>query len=174
MDVSSVNVCYVSRCEHQFVEKRLPTLDEINEAGGECPLFVLHLYDCAMVNRVGLRLLGYNRDTKNPPSGEIVRDENGNPNGLFIARPNAFLLYNTLNQLPKLSFDEQINSTLSYQRELHRFGLTSCLDPGGGFQNFPDDYKVIQHLDTKNQLKIRVHYSLFPQKPKQELQDFKR
>ena len=62
------------------------------------------------------------------------RDANGNPTGILIARPNAFLLYNTLNKLPKLSFDDQLNSTLAYQRELNRFGLTiaariSSLEP---------------------------------------------
>ncbi len=27
--------------------------------------------------------------------------------------------------------------------ELNRFGITSVIDAGGGFQNFPDDYQVI-------------------------------
>ncbi|MGH1560793.1 amidohydrolase family protein [Caulobacter segnis] len=37
--------------EHQFVEKRLPTLDEINAAAPETPVFILHLYDRALLNR---------------------------------------------------------------------------------------------------------------------------
>jgi predicted amidohydrolase YtcJ len=160
--------------EHQFEEKRLPTLAELDEAGHGRPVFVLHLYDCALVNRVGLGLLGYSASTPNPPSGEIVRDGSGNPTGVLIARPNAFLLYNTLNMLPKMSFEQQLSSTLAYQYELHRFGLTSALDPGGGFQNYPTDYKVVQELDKKGQLSLRIAYSLFPQKAGSELADFKK
>lgn len=84
------------------------------------------------------------------------------------------MLYNTLNKLPKLSLADQLNSTLAYQRELNRFGLTSVLDPGGGFQNFPDDYKAVEVLDREGRLTVRVRFSLFPQKPKKELEDFQR
>ena len=161
-------------CEAQFEEKRLPTLAELDAAGAGRPVFVLHLYDCALVNAAGMRLLGYSRDTPNPPSGEIVRDASGQPTGVLIARPNAFLLYNTLDKLPKHSDEEKTRSTLAYARELNRFGLTSCLDPGGGFQAYPEDYAVIKQLDHSQQLTVRIAYSLFPQKPKRELEDFKR
>ncbi|MFA7405550.1 MAG: amidohydrolase family protein, partial [Pelobacteraceae bacterium] len=40
--------------EFQFAEKRMPTLDEINAASPDVPVFVLHLYDRALVNRAGL------------------------------------------------------------------------------------------------------------------------
>jgi predicted amidohydrolase YtcJ len=161
-------------CERQLKEQRLPTLDELNEAAGEHPVFVLHLYDCALVNKVGMKLLGYNRDTPNPPASEIVRDANGEPTGMLVARPNAFLLYNTLDKLPKLSHEDKVNSTLAYARECNRFGLTSCLDPGGGFQSYPTDYAAVQQVDDAGQLNVRVSYSLFPQRPKHELEDFQR
>ncbi|MEO4008593.1 amidohydrolase family protein [Chromobacterium piscinae] len=65
--------------EHQFVEKRLPTLDEINAAAPDTPVFLLHLYDRALLNGAALRAVGYGRDTPAPPGGEIVRDGSGNP-----------------------------------------------------------------------------------------------
>jgi predicted amidohydrolase YtcJ len=37
--------------EHQFVEKRLPTLQEINAIAPETPVFLLHLYDRALLRR---------------------------------------------------------------------------------------------------------------------------
>lgn len=82
--------------EFQFVERRLPTLDEINAVSADTPVFVLHLYDRAMLNRAALRAVGYTRDTPDPPAGEIQRDKQGNPTGLLIARPNAGILYSTL------------------------------------------------------------------------------
>ena len=36
--------------EHQFAEKRLPTLDEINAVAPDTPVFILHLYDRALLN----------------------------------------------------------------------------------------------------------------------------
>ena len=39
---------------YQFEEKRLPTLAEINEATGNVPTFILHLYGHAYLNKAGL------------------------------------------------------------------------------------------------------------------------
>jgi hypothetical protein len=45
-------------------------------------------------------------------------------------------------------------------------------DAGGGFQNYPEDYAVIQKLDDDGQLTLRLAYNLCPQKPKEEKEDF--
>src|SRR5207253_8867192 len=75
--------------EHQFAEKRLPTLDEINAAAPDTPVFLLHLYDRAILNAAALRAVGYTKDTPNPPGGEIVHGPDGTPTGLLLAKPNA-------------------------------------------------------------------------------------
>ncbi|WP_172901678.1 amidohydrolase [Pseudomonas izuensis] len=159
--------------EFQFAEKRLPTLDELNKAAPDTPVFVLHLYDRALLNRAALKVVGYTRDTPNPPGGEIQRDANGDPTGILIARPNAMILYATLAKGPKLPLEHQVNSTRQFMRELNRLGVTSAIDAGGGYQNYPDDYQVIQQLAKDQQLTVRIAYNLFTQKPKEELVDFK-
>jgi predicted amidohydrolase YtcJ len=158
--------------EHQFAEKRLPTIDEINAVAPDTPVFLLHLYDRALLNGAALRAVGYTRDTPNPPGGEITRDGHGNPTGLLLAKPNAGILYATLAKGPKLPFDYQLNSTRHFMRELNRLGVTGAIDAGGGFQNYPDDYAVIQKLADENQLTVRLAYNLFTQKPKGEKDDF--
>jgi len=158
--------------ELQFAERRMPTLEEINRAAPETPVFVLHLYDRALVNRSALRVLGYDRETPNPPGGEIQRDKSGNPTGMLIAKPNAMLLYASLAKGPKLSIEDQFNSTRHFMRELNRLGLTSAIDAGGGFQNYPDDYQVIEKLAAQDELTLRIAYNLFTQHPKGELDDF--
>ena len=55
---------------------------------------------------------------------------------------------------------------------MNRFGITSAIDAGGGFQNYPDDYGVVDELHKKGELSIRLAYNLFTQRPKQELADF--
>jgi predicted amidohydrolase YtcJ len=158
--------------EHQFVEKRLPTIDEINAIAPDTPVFLLHLYDRAILNAAALRVVGYTKDTPEPPGGEIVRDAVGNPTGLLLAKPNAAILYATLAKGPKLPFEYQLNSTRHFMRELNRLGVTGAIDAGGGFQNYPDDYAVIQKLSDDGQLTIRLAYNLFTQKPKGEKEDF--
>ncbi|WP_423454439.1 amidohydrolase [Ottowia sp. VDI28] len=158
--------------EHQFAEKRLPTLQEINAIAPDTPVFLLHLYDRALLNGAALRAVGYNKDTPAPPGGEIVRDAAGNPSGLLLAKPNATILYATLAKGPKLPLDYQINSTRHFMRELNRLGVTGVIDAGGGFQNYPEDYEVIQKLADANQITVRLAYNLFTQKPRQEKEDF--
>ncbi len=159
--------------EFQFAERRLPSLDELNQAAPDTPVFVLHLYDRALLNRAALRAVGYDRNTPNPPGGEIQRDANGNPTGMLIARPNAMILYATLAKGPKLPLEYQVNSTRQFMCELNRLGLTSAIDAGGGYQNYPDDYAVIGQLAKAGQLTVRIAYNLFTQKPKEELADFR-
>jgi len=158
--------------EHQFVEKRLPTIEELNAVAPDTPVFLLHLYDRALLNGAAMRAVGYTRDTPPPPGGEIVKDAAGNPNGLLLAKPNAAILYATLAKGPKLPYEYQVNSTRHFMRELNRLGVTGAIDAGGGFQNYPDDYQVIQELADKDQLTIRLAYNLFTQKPKAEKEDF--
>ena len=158
--------------EHQFAEKRLPTLEELNAVAPDTPVFLLHMYDRALLNAAALRAVGYTRDTPQPPGAEIARDASGNPTGLLLAKPNAAILYATLAKGPKLPIEYQLNSTRHFMRELNRLGVTGAIDAGGGFQNYPEDYQVVQQLADAGQLTIRLAYNLFTQKAKQEKQDF--
>jgi predicted amidohydrolase YtcJ len=160
--------------EFQFTEGRMPTLEEINEAAPDAPVFVLHLYDSALLNRAALRALGFGPDTPNPPGGLIARDGRGNPTGLLIAEPSALILYSTIANAPTLSHEDQLNSTRHYLRELNRFGVTSVSDAGGGGQNYPDDYAVVKRLADDGHLTVRIAYSLFAQKSGAELADYRR
>jgi len=158
--------------EFQFAERRLPTLAEINAISPDTPVFLLHLYNRAFLNRAALKAVGYTKDTPAPHGGMIEKDANGEPTGMILATPSALILYSTLAKGPKLSYEHQVNSTRHYLTEMNRFGITSVIDAGGGFQNYPDDYNVIEELKNKNQLTVRIAYNLFTQRPKQEYEDF--
>ncbi|MEM1201510.1 MAG: amidohydrolase family protein, partial [Pseudomonadota bacterium] len=159
----------------QFAEKRLPTLDEINAVAPDVPVYVLHLYDRAWLNKAALRALGIDKHFYEPfVSGRLERDDDGNPTGLAMARPNAQPLYALLDMAPKLDFEQQILSTKHYFRALNGLGLTSALDCAGGFLNYPDDYGVITELNKRGEQTVRIGYQLFAQRPLFELDDFKR
>lgn len=160
--------------EFQFAERRMPTLDEINAATGDTPCFILHLYGRALLNRAAVRAVGFNKDTPNPPGGVIEKDARGEPTGLLLAKPSALILYSTLAQGPKLPLEDQVNSSRHFMRELNRLGVTSVIDAGGGGQNYPDDYEVIQRLHDEEQMTVRVAYNLFAQQAGTELADYER
>ncbi|MXO06634.1 amidohydrolase [Flavobacterium sp. HBTb2-11-1] len=157
---------------YQFEEKRLPTLAEINDATGEVPTFILHLYGHAYLNKAGLEALKIDSNTPNPNAGLIEKDPNGNPTGLLVAEPNAFILYSTLAKLPELTQEEKFNSTKQFMTEMNRLGVTAIMDAGGGFQNFPDDYGVTNGLCKDSDLTVRMPYYLFAQKAGTELNDY--
>jgi predicted amidohydrolase YtcJ len=160
--------------EFQFREGRMPTLDEINEAAPDTPVFILHLYDQALLNRAALRVLGYDSDPPEFDRGLVQRDEKGRPTGLLVAKPSALILYQTLSGGPKLSPEDQANSSRHFMRELNRLGVTSAIDAGGGGQSYPDDYQVIQELAERGLTTVRLGYDLFAQRAGHELDDFRR
>lgn len=160
--------------EFQFAERRMPTLDEINAASPDTPVFILHLYDRALLNRAALAAVGFTKESQDPPGGVIYRDRQGNPSGLLIAEPSALILYSTLAKGPALGFDDQLNSSRHFQRELNRLGITSVIDAGGGGQNYPDDYKVIRELHKRGEMTLRIAYNLFAQEKGSEFEDYER
>ncbi|MFD9513056.1 amidohydrolase [Streptomyces mirabilis] len=158
----------------QFAEKRLPTLAELNAAAPDTPVFVLHLYQSALMNRAALKAAGYTKATPDPRGGQIVRGRDGEPTGMLLAAPSALILYSTLAAAPTLQGEDLKTSTRHFLRELNRFGLTSAIDAAGGFQNFPDNYGTVIDLAKAGQLSLRIAYHLFPQTPGQEIDDLQR
>jgi predicted amidohydrolase YtcJ len=156
----------------QFDEKRFPTLAEINAATGDTPAMIMHLYDRAWINRAGLRVLGWNKDTPNPFGGQIERDGAGNPTGLLIATVGLPALVSTWLKIPRLSQNDQILSTQHFMRENNRLGLTSVIDAGGGGQNYPDNYAAIAQLARDQKMTMRIGYELFAQAGGKEIDNY--
>lgn len=158
----------------QFAERRMPTVAELNAAAPDTPVFVLHLYQSAVLNRAALRAAGFDKDAADPRGGQIVRGRDGEPTGMLLAAPSALILYSTLARAPVLEGEDKKTSTRHFLRELNRFGLTSAIDAAGGFQNFPDNYSTVVELAKAGQLSLRIAYHLFPQTAGQEIADLTR
>src|SRR6202008_1620771 len=116
-------------------------------------------------NGAALRALGYDKHAPEFPAGEVQRDRRGNPTGLLIARPNANILYATLAKGPTLSRQDQLISSRLFFRELNRFGITSAIDAGGGFQNYPDDYGGVNYRHRSGELAGRLADILLTLRP---------
>jgi hypothetical protein len=159
--------------EYQFEEKRQPTLEEINEAVPDKPVFITYLYGKAFLNKKGIEVLKYSKDTKY--DGSLVElDHKGNPTGMLYAKLTPKAIYTTLALTTVLNHEERLNSTQQYYHELNRFGLTSAIDAAGGGQNYPDDYSIALELAKQGKLTLRTSYYLFAQVKGREYQDYEK
>lgn len=156
----------------QFEEKRFPTPQEINEATGDVPTYVLYLYSRAWLNQAGLNALGIDENTKAPEGSTFEKDEKGKLTGVLLAEPNPTILYARIGALPALNQEEMVNSTKQFYRELNSFGITSGIDAGGGGHKFPKDYTGTKLLADAGEMPIRLSYYLFPQNKGAEYAEF--
>ena len=157
--------------EYQFEEKRQPTIDEINKAVPDKPVFITYLYGKAFVNKKGIEVLKYDKNTRY--EGSLIElDSSGAPTGMLYAKETPKAIYTTLALTTKLTHDERINSTLQWYHELNKYGLTSVVDAGGGGQFYPDDYTAAIELAKAGKLTVRTAYYLFAQVYGKELQDY--
>jgi predicted amidohydrolase YtcJ len=159
--------------EFQFEEKRQPTIEEINAAVPDKPVFITYLYGKAFLNKKGIEVLGYDKNT-NYPGSVVELDRNGQPTGLLYAKQTPMAIYRTLALTGKLSPEEQLNSSEHFYRELNSFGITSVSDAAGGSQNYDEDYQASLSLARSGKLTVRTAYYLFAQQKGRELQDYEK
>lgn len=156
----------------QFEEKRFPTPEEINEATGNVPTYVLYLYSRAWLNQAGLDALAIDENTKAPEGSSFEKGLDGKLTGVLLAEPNPMILYARIGALPPLSEEAMVNGTKQFYRELNSFGITSGIDAGGGGHKFPRDYTGTKLLADAGEMPIRLSYYLFPQDKGAEYEEF--
>jgi predicted amidohydrolase YtcJ len=157
---------------YQLAEKRSPTPQELDEAAPDHPVYVQQLYDLAVLNQRAMRALQITAATAIPPAGKIELDANGKPTGVIKADGNVATLAGLERRLPEPSFEQQVDSTRTYFRALHRTGITGILD-GGGSDFVPAQYQPLFALWRRGDLTLRVRYDLTSPNPGTELSDIK-
>jgi predicted amidohydrolase YtcJ len=158
----------------QFTERRLPTPAELNEVAPNTPVYVQYFYSVGIVNNKAMEILGIDQSTPDPYQGRFARDANGKPTGLMLAEPHPGIFYGKIAALPGTTKAVETNSTIHLFSELARFGLTGVIDAGGGGFDFPQEYNTAQQLAKDGTLAIRASFYLFAQRPKKELEDFRK
>ena len=139
--------------EFQFAERRMPTLDEINAAAPDTPVFILHLYCRALLNKAALaRLRLHEGHAESARRRNPARPAGQSRPACSSRAPTPRFSTPRSPKGPKLPPEHQMNSTRHFMRELNRLGLTSIIDAGGGFQNYPEDYAVIEELHKRGEL----------------------
>jgi predicted amidohydrolase YtcJ len=127
-------------------------------------------YGWVMMTPAGLKALHIASDADLPMGGKLDRDANGNPTGGITGGNNAIVAL--FDKLPKPNFEQQVEGTRKFFRELNRLGLTGVVDPGGNNLDAPD-YQALFQVWRQGQMTLRVAYSLCGQTPGAEFMELK-
>ena len=154
----------------QFREKRRPTRAELAAAAGDHPAYVQLFYGWALMTPAAFKALNIAADSDLPPRGALERDAAGNPTG-GISGDTATITA-LFARLPSPPFEQRVEGTRKFFRELNRLALTGVIDPGG-FGMAPRDYQALLKLWRDRALTLRVAYTVFAQKRGSELEDYR-
>ncbi len=143
----------------QFKEKRRPTQADLVAAAPNNPVYIQLGYDWVVMTPAGFKALNINGDADLPRPGKLERDSGGAPTGAIDGGGGNGVAIALFDRLPHPTFDEQVDGTKKFFRELNRLGLTGVGDPGGNNVN-PEDYQPIFKVWRQRQLTLRVAYSL--------------
>ncbi len=131
-------------------EKSFPTAKTLDKAFPDTPVWLRRVDGHAgWANSAAMKLAGINGDTQAPSGGEIVRDDKGQPSGVFI--DNAMALIEQ--QIPALTQAEQARVLRAAMTDLARLGLTSVHDAGVGH----DTLAAYRQLADDKQMPIRIY-----------------
>jgi len=153
--------------DEQFKERRRPTQAELIAAAPDHPVYVQWMYGWAMLTPAAYKALNINAESDLPAGGKFVRDANGNPTGAIAGG-----IVGLFDKLPAPAFEQKVEGTRRFFRELNRVGLTGVVDPGG-FNMSPAEYAPLFRVWRDKALSVRVTYSYFSQKRGKELEEFK-
>ena len=138
------------RWDHEsWPGRELPTHQALSEASPANPVWLRRVDGHAgLANADAMRRAGITRDTPNPPGGEIIRDEGGEPTGVLI--DNAMDLVEAVIDDRSFSIEARV---LKAQEMCLAAGLTGVHDMG----ITPEQIEVYQRLAREGKLKIRVY-----------------
>jgi predicted amidohydrolase YtcJ len=155
--------------EMQFPEKRGPTVEELAAAAPDRPVYVQRLYNTAWITPVGLKTMGIGPQTE-IPGGKAEKDAGGNLTGVITGNNRTFNFLT--DKIPGPTFEDQVEGTRRYFRELNRLGMTGVNDVTGGGM-YPVHYRSVQTLWRKHEMTVRVAFHFQSNARGKELENFK-
>ena len=154
----------------QFKENRRPTQAELVAAAPNNPVYVQLGYGWAMVTPLAMKAQNINSEADLPSGGRFEKDASGKPTGAVVGGQGAIIAL--FDKLPRPGFDDQVEGTRKFFRELNRLAVTGVVDPGGNNLT-PDDYQALFKVWRDGRMTVRVAYSLCGQTPGSEFEELK-
>jgi predicted amidohydrolase YtcJ/ABC-type amino acid transport substrate-binding protein len=153
---------------NQFKERRRPNQTELDAAAPNNPVYIQLGYSWVILSRSGFKALNISADADLPMGASLEKDAAGNlTGGINGNQPGIVALFE---KLPKPTFDQQVDGTKKFFRELNRLALTGVGDPGGNNLT-PAEYEAVFKVWRQHQMTIRVTYSLNGQTAGREIEE---
>ena len=148
----------------------LPTHDELSAVSPQNPVFLSHTSGHGVfVNQAAMQVSGISERSVDPPGGEIVRDENGEPIGMlreYAAQPvrDALKAYQNQRSAQEVEMNMRQQVLLAAQNAIKN-GITSFQDMGSTWEEL-DHLKI---MATEGSLPIRLYMAI--QEPAVEMEE---
>lgn len=147
-------------------EKRWPTRWDLDEAAPDNPVYIQAVSSVwaphpAIINSLGLKLLGVTKDTPDEEKGLIfIRDEKtGEPNGQ-LERAHIWnygkLFWKLLGMLPKPSFEQSLNGIRAATQKWNVVGVTTVYE---AHNIAPIHVRFARELEDRKQLTTRILFA---------------
>jgi predicted amidohydrolase YtcJ len=133
--------------QEQLAEKRLPTANELDAATRDHPVISRRGGHMAILNSVGLRLSGIDRNTADPPGGRLGHTVDGEPDGMLEGGAQYALV-----RVPPPSEDDQVASLRDWCNRFAAVGLGGVRDPLVTIEQL----RVYRSAQQRGSLPIRV------------------
>ncbi|WP_215398245.1 amidohydrolase [Rheinheimera oceanensis] len=138
--------------------KQFPTTALLDEAVNNKPVYLTRVdAHAGWANSKALALAGINKDTIDPPGGEIIRDSKGNPTGVLI--DNAMALVEQ--HIPEPDENDTLRALNVAFSHLLALGITSVHDAGVD----TGTVKLYQKLAAEQKLPLRIYPMLSARDP---------
>lgn len=141
---------------HQFKERRLPTMQELNNAVPNRPFIVQYAYNQAFLNDQAIRAFGVGTSRFPMLPGTVFeKDSRGRYTGVMSANTLMFVTMEGL--VPQPSFEEQKSSLAQAINDMNGFGVTTAVD-AGALEGYPQGHGPLRALMQDNLLNIRFSF----------------
>lgn len=134
--------------------QQLPTKKSLDAVLPDRPVYLLDYEGHgAWINSKAMEICGIDRDTPNPPGGEIMRDANGDPTG-FICESAMSLASKYAYDIP---FDTQRELLAQFMKNAARLGVTSISDMQPFVGTDMGSIELYKQLDAAGELSVRIN-----------------
>ncbi|MEX2454523.1 MAG: amidohydrolase [Rhodospirillaceae bacterium] len=152
---------YISRPE-QLKEGRFPTRQDLDAVAPDHPVYIRAVWGWwsrrpfpSVANSFALKAASITRETAAPHNVEIVKDDRGEPTGVFLERNFVPVLeYTLFKVLPRFSYPERVDSVRRGTNAFAAAGTTSLYE-GHGLT--PTVIRAYRELAERGELPLRMH-----------------
>ena len=133
-----------------FPNRQFPTHAILDEVAADHPVLLSRVDGHAIwVNRKAMEMAGVTRQSKEPPGGKILRDDRGDPTGIFLDNANDLIEA----KIPPSSPEVIQRQLLAAMKECNRYGLVRVHDAGVGKSGL-EAYKALLGQDK---MTVRIY-----------------